>query len=336
MRRLVLSLAVLILSAASALTQTGAAPQTARQALLEMFFSKTPGTLLKHLPVITRAALEKSGALASLQQYSLLTAQFQTQGNNFETFETGPILLAGTDPKTGQKTEITVVNDAMHGDQDDIELSFRVYKNGEAQRTPYMPQFTFSMKQEAQIWKLNEVSLTLHLPLADPDLLKAFSEKMQASAQAQAHATFTPRTEISATPSGSDTTVVTAMRSILAAETTYASRYPSVGYTCTLSNLDGFGDGEPNEHHAMILESGLASGKRFGFVFSLSECTGTPTAGFHLTAVPNVNSFGRKAFCSDQAGNIRISEDGNPATCMTRGTPLSDASGVARRDEASH
>ena len=137
MRKLILTLALPILSCALAWPQqTGTAPQTARQALIEMFFSKTQGTFVKHLPLVTRTALEKSGAMASLQQYSLLSAQFHAEGNNFETFETGPVLLSVTDPKTGQKTEITVVNDAMHGDQDDIELSFKVYKNGEAQRTP--------------------------------------------------------------------------------------------------------------------------------------------------------------------------------------------------------
>ena len=139
-------------------------PQTARQALLEMFFSKTPGTLVKHLPSVTRAALEKSGALASLQQYSLLANQLQTQGTNFQTFETGSVLLSGEDPKTGQKMEVTVENDALRGDQDDIELSFQTYKNGEAQRTPFMPRMTFSMKQESHIWKLNEISVTVRLP----------------------------------------------------------------------------------------------------------------------------------------------------------------------------
>src|SRR5271170_3944180 len=69
------------------------APQTARQALIEMFFSKTPGTFIKHLPATTLSALEKSGALATLQQYSALAGQFQRKGNNFETFETGSVLL---------------------------------------------------------------------------------------------------------------------------------------------------------------------------------------------------------------------------------------------------
>lgn len=33
-----------------AVADTQPAPQTARQALIEMFFSKTPGSLEKHLP----------------------------------------------------------------------------------------------------------------------------------------------------------------------------------------------------------------------------------------------------------------------------------------------
>ena len=107
--------------------ETAPAPQTARQALLEMFFSKTPGTLAKHLPMATRTALEKAGALTMLEQYSALTSQLQTQGQILKTFESGPLLLAGEDPKTGQKVEITVENDVLRGDQDDIQLSFRVY-----------------------------------------------------------------------------------------------------------------------------------------------------------------------------------------------------------------
>jgi len=50
--------------------------QNARQALLEMFFSKTPGTFERHLPEATRAALRKGDGqgLLLLQQLSLLAA----------------------------------------------------------------------------------------------------------------------------------------------------------------------------------------------------------------------------------------------------------------------
>jgi len=322
MKRLVRSLAIVALSIAGSMAQQAATPQTARQALLEMFFSKTPGTLVKHLPAATIAALAKSGAMANLQAYSMM-ASLQTQGNNLETFETGSILLSASDPKTGQKFEITVENDALRGDQDDIELNFQVYKDGTAQRTPFMPQMTFTMKQEAQVWTLNEIYVTIHLPLADPDFLKAITEKM-AAAQAGVSSgatTMTPQAQI-ASPAGSDAMVLAAMRSILTAETTYAATYPATGFTCTLSNLDGFGSSERNEHQAMLINSGLASGRRYGFVFALSQCGPSPAATFRLTAAPNANTMGRKAFCADQSGVIRSSNDGKPETCLASGTPV--------------
>ncbi|HXX01442.1 MAG TPA: hypothetical protein VEJ00_09535, partial [Candidatus Acidoferrales bacterium] len=77
-----------------------------------------------------------------------------------------------------------------------------------------------------------------------------------------------------------------------------------------------------NEHQAMLINSGLASGKRYGFVFTLSECSGRPATGFHLTASPNANTYGRKAFCADQSKVIRSSDDGNAATCLASGTPV--------------
>ena len=320
MRRVACVLAVAAMCSTITSAQEAGAPQTARQALLEMFFSKTSGTFVKHLPAATLAALEKSGAMASLQSYSLLASKFQTQGTNYQTFETGSVLLSGEDPKTGQKVDITVENDALRGDQDDIELSFQTYKNGQAQRTPFLPRMTFSMKQEAHVWKLNEISITIRLPLADPDLLNAFTEKMKA--QQTANISASPHPEVTTTPAGSDAQVIAAMRTILTAEITYARSYPRIGFTCSLSDLDGFGGGDRNEHQAMLINSGLASGKRYGFVFALSGCGGGPAASFRLSAAPNANTFGRKAFCADQAGIIRSSDDGTPATCFANGTAI--------------
>lgn len=320
MRRVIHSLGVAALCVAGSLGQQAPSPQTARQALLEMFFSKTPGTLIKHLPSATRDALEKSGALANLQQYSNLINQLQTQGQTVKTFETGSVLLVADDPKTGQKAEITVDNDSLHGDQDDIEVTFHASKSGQEQMSPFAPQIVFSMKQEEQVWTLNEISITLHLPLADPILLKTITEGMKPKTSASP--TFVTQTGRSSVPAGSDALVVTAMRAILAAERTYATSYPMVGFTCTLSDLDGFGGGDPNEHQAMLINSGLASGRRYGFVFTLSGCGTNPATSFHLSAVPNANTLGRKAFCADQSGMIRSSEDGTPATCFANGTAV--------------
>ncbi len=322
MKRIVLSL--MVLAATPNLCAQGSR-QTARQALLEMFFSKTPGTFVQHLPAVTRTALEKSGAMAGLQSYSVLLSQAQSQGQNYQTYETGPVLFSGTDPKTGQKADITILSDAGRGDQEEIAVSFQIYKNGQAERTPYMPQLTFSMKQESQIWKLNEISITIHVPLADPDLLKALTEKMKPPVAVATNSEGGPsltRSSMTMQSNTSDVQVIEAMRTILAAETTYTHTYANVGYTCTLSNLDGFGGGEPNEHQAMLINSGLASGKKFGYVFTLTGCNAAPAASFRLNAVPAGEAYGRKAYCADPSGVVRSSDDGNAANCQAHGMPI--------------
>lgn len=149
MRKLLCVIALMmVVSGTSQAQQPSATNQTARQALLEMFFSKTSGTFVKHLPATTLAALEKSGAMTSLQQYSVFTAQLENQQSNLQTFDTGSVLLSGQNSKTGEKVEITVVNDTPRGDRDDIELSFRTFKNGAAERSAFMPQLTFTMKRK--------------------------------------------------------------------------------------------------------------------------------------------------------------------------------------------
>jgi hypothetical protein len=314
-------------------------PQTARQALLEMFFSKQPGTLLKHLPSATRATLEKSGAMAGLQQYSVLAGQLRTQERSLQTFEAGSVLLATDDFKTGQKFEVVVDNDSLRGDQDDIELSFRTYKDKQVQRTPFMPRIVFSMKMEAGLWTLNDIAITINLPLADPDFLRSITDKMKTSAavanpqihvqsigqgmgQSMGQGMGQVPGQIAARTLGSDTSALTDLRKILTAETIYFAAYPTVGYTCSLSDLDGFGGAEANEHQAMLISSGLASGKHQGYAFSLSGCAGTPAVSFRLTATPIGDASGRRAFCTDQSASIRASTDGNAATCLSSGTPV--------------
>jgi len=298
--------------------QAAAMPQTARQALLEMFFSKTPGTLVKHLPAATLAALGESGAMANLNQYALLGGQLEHQQKNLRTFETGSVLLSAENTTTASKMEVVVENDNLRGEQDDIELSFQAYKNGALEHTPYMPQMTFSMKQELGIWKLNEISVTVHLPLADPDLLKTL---VAAAKLRTAQGGATAGMEATSQTAGG-TAVLSAMRTIVNAEKTYAATYRDVGFTCTLSELDGFGGGERNQHQAMLINAGLAGGKRFGYLFALSQCAGSPASSFTLTASPNASSFGQRAYCTDQSGMIRYSADGSAASCLKSGTPV--------------
>src|SRR5437667_8738227 len=104
-------------------TATWAQPQP-RQALLEMFFSKTPGTFEKHLPEATRAALRNADGqgLLLLQQLSLMTSQLNSQGQQLQTFEAGPTLLAVEDSRTNSKFDVTVERDDLRGEADEIEL----------------------------------------------------------------------------------------------------------------------------------------------------------------------------------------------------------------------
>src|SRR5208282_6014181 len=341
MRKLAYCLALSTIAASSAWAQPteSAAPQSARQALMEMFSGKQ-GSFVKHLPATTMAALEKAGALATMQQYSALAGHLQSQkaqGASFETFETGQVMLAADDGK-GQKFEVVVMNDSLQGDEDAIEVSFRSYKEKQLQRTPYMPRMTFVMKMESEIWKLNEIQFTVRVPLADPDFLKKITDGIKSrSAAASPMLTMTQglpgqnatmqNSMMQSSPAqptitfGSDAAILAAMRTILTAETTYSGAYRAVGYTCALSDLDGFGGGEANEHQAMLIPSGLAGGKKYGYVFTLSGCAGSPATAFHLTAAPAGNSFGRKAFCTDQSGAIRYAADGNPASCVASGVP---------------
>ncbi len=306
MKRFEIIVALALGGALALHAQAQPVPQNARQALLEMFFSKTPGTMEKHLPQATRAALRQADGpgLAMLQQFSMLSSQINAQGQQFQTFETGPTLLAAEDARVHSKLEITVERDDLQGDEDAIEVSFHAYKAGQPQNSYFMPRLTFVMKQEAGIWRLNELALAARFGLADPEFLKQMLAGMK---QRQ---------------SVDESSTVSSMRVIETAEITYAATYPGRGYTCSLSDLDGFGSGQPSEHQAMLIESGLASGRKDGYIFTLSRCDGTPASKFRLTGVPADPSAGLRAFCSDESGVIRYAADGKAATCLSVGKPL--------------
>ena len=128
------------------------APQTARQALLEMFFSKTPGTFESHLPQATRAALRKAGTTSGasmLSGFSMLTGQLNSRGQQLQTFEAGPTLVLLENPDAHSKFEIDVERDDLRGDEDEIELSFHGSKDGETQTAGAKFRLTLTMKQEA-------------------------------------------------------------------------------------------------------------------------------------------------------------------------------------------
>ena len=89
------SLALLVaLFTCSAFCQSPS-PQTARQALIEMFFGQAPNHLEKHLPDVTRHSLNKlssPGGENYLSEFSSMAMQARSAGTNFQIFDTGPTL----------------------------------------------------------------------------------------------------------------------------------------------------------------------------------------------------------------------------------------------------
>jgi hypothetical protein len=174
------------------------------------------------------------------------------------------------------------------------------------------------MKQETGVWRLNEMTFTFTVSLSDPEFLKALSSwKSPASSPSQ----YPPVSSSAAMRSNNEASVVSAMRSIVIAETTYATTYGH-GYTCSLADLGGMGGSERNDHQAMLIEPRLANGKKNGYVFALAGCAGSSASKFTLTAVPAEGAMGLNAFCSDESGMIRVSSDGDGASCLSSGRPL--------------
>jgi len=280
-----------------------APPQTARQALLEMFIAPKPGALEKHLPEITRKTLMSGGDPMKsdvLREFVNFSAGFTANQKSLSTFDEGPILFAMEPAGQQEKLEVLVERDDLMGEVDEIELSPRVYKEGALQSLPVVPRFTFSMKQEKEIWKLNEIAVTLRIPLADEDYLNGLKKRQDQAMEPMA---------------------VGSIRTINTAEITYAASYPDRGFTCNLAELGGAG-GEPTPEHAMLIDDTLASGEKGGYKFSISGCDAHPAARYQVTAVPSDSDSGLRAFCSDESAVVKYDADGKAATCLTAGVPL--------------
>ena len=77
------AIAFAIVLSSLAFSQTQPQPsQTARQALLEMFFGETPNHMEKHLADATRKSLNKFGGGQNyFSEFAMLTSQIRREGN---------------------------------------------------------------------------------------------------------------------------------------------------------------------------------------------------------------------------------------------------------------
>jgi hypothetical protein len=271
-------------------------PQTARQALIEMFFGTAANHLEKHLPEVTRKTfkrMDSGNGRSFLSEFSMLATQAKSSGAAFQTFDTGPTLLSAEEQRdtSGEKVEITVERDDLVGDEDQIELALHMTRGGKEDRPlPFIPRFTFSMKMESEIWRLNEISVTVRLPLADPDFLKSIEDRQ--------------RTQ-------NEQATIWAMNTIVGAERAYKAEHD--GFACSLSKLGG--SSKPGIN-ASYFDPELAAGKKNGYIYAISACD---ASHYRVAAEPAVPDSAQRAFCSDEGGTVRASADGKATTCLRNG-----------------
>jgi|SRR5215469_4535600 len=272
------------------------APQSARQALIEMFFGTAPNHLERHLSDITKKSFSRMNSPESqnlLAELSSLSSQIKASGAKVETFDTGPTILTVEDkpPANPHRVELTVERDDLVGDQDEIELALHLPLDLREQTLPITPHLTFAMKTEADVWRLTDITVMVKFPLADPDFLKTI-EDTQRRKNAQM--------------------MMGEMTVIGAAEEGYHSKRGT--YACSLQGLADAN--KPSPAGGFFFDPELATGKKGGYIFAISGCD-----GLHYKAVaePAIEDSGQPAFCTDERGAILSSPDGKATTCLRSG-----------------
>ena len=296
---------VAIAGSISLLAQTPAAapppPQSARQALLEMFLGKGEDDLTKHLPEVAHQALIHKGDSPEtnvILKISTIGRQLTAQGEHFESFETGPNLLISEQNNGHEKYEIAVEHDTLLGEDDEIELSVHYYKDGQLQSLPVVPRLIFTLRQEKEIWRLTEVTAAIHAPLTDPDYLKGLRKDQNES---------------------NETAARNRMVAIATAETNYATRHPDRGYACTLATIFAPEPGAMPGENGFVYDPGQGNEEWSGYRFALMGCDGSPAARYRITAMPLEPDAGMKTFCADESGAFKFVTTGKGSTCFSRG-----------------
>jgi len=307
MQRIGCALAVILLGgyALEAQTTPQPPPQTARQALIEMFMSKNPNDLAKHLPEIARQTLIHKGDSPSssiLLRISAASRSLAT-GEKVETFDSGPNILVSEQPDRHERVEVAVEHDSLYGEQDEIELSIHDFKDGQEDALPVVPRLIFTLKQENEIWRLTEVTLAAHVPLTDPDYLKGIRKDQDEA---------------------NERLILMRVNMLVAAEMSYATAHPDRGYSCSLSNLglqnnnSNGSEDTPSEGGGMS-DPGQGAEEWNGYRFQLTGCSGAPATKYRLTAAPVDTDSETKTFCADESKQIKHLVGGKPSRCFTDG-----------------
>ena len=273
-------------------------PQSGRQALIEMFTGKDEDDFTKHLPSAALAALARKGQSSEaslLFRVSGTVREIAREGEKVETFDEGPNILTSETTSTHERLEVAVEHDSLSAEDDEIELSVHLYKNGEPEVLPVIPQLTFILKLEKDIWRVTEVTLAAHVPLEDPDYLKGLRKQQDEMDESAAQSR---------------------VNTIAQAEINYVATHRDEGYFCMFQALNQNPEGQANANAAPANEESN------GYRFSLTGCTTKPATRYRLRAVPIDADAEIKAFCVDESGTVKSIAAADSSKCFTQGETL--------------
>ncbi len=121
-----------------------------------------------------------------------------------------------------------------------------------------------------------------------------------------------------------ESSAVGSTRTIVTAQISYNSAYPTVGFASALSNLGGTGcSTSVTSVNACLIDQLLAGGTKSGYTF-VSAATGgtTPTTGFYVYANPVTQyTTGVRSFCAATDGVVRYGA-ATMSGCAGTETPL--------------
>jgi Domain of unknown function (DUF4190) len=114
-----------------------------------------------------------------------------------------------------------------------------------------------------------------------------------------------------------EVSAIAGVRTITAAETSYAAAHSGEGYTCSLSSLRQTG----------LISQRVANGQKNGYVFELSGCLpgadGTANSKYHVVAYPlRLHRTGERSFCADESAVLKVVTEGSPQQCLEAGSQL--------------
>lgn len=109
--------------------------------------------------------------------------------------------------------------------------------------------------------------------------------------------------------SANEAAAVHSTRSITTGQIQYLSAYPAIGYATSLSNLGPPAAGcvSPTATFACLIDNGLASGTKEGYLFTAATDAATPNSTYQEGGKPQSQSSGNRSFCAVEDAVIRVS-----------------------------